>query len=122
MIEALESLYRLEEASFSTIYGRREGYQIYADRSEAEKIEIQTRYSAELYNVDIRRDQQYLAERDIFPCGEKDESRFSPDFASPLRAMRLHFSGDPQRQMSIAGVDLAWGVGEAEEKYPVTTD
>ncbi len=113
MIEGLESLYRLEEASFSTIYGRREGYRIYADRSVAEKIEIQTRYAAELYNVDIRRDQQYLAEKGIFPCGEKDESRFSPDFASPLREMRLHFSGDPQRRREISGVDLAWGEADA---------
>ena len=113
MIEGLESLYRLEEATFCTIYGRREGYRIYADRCVAEKIEIQTRYAAELYNVDIRRDQQYLAERDIFPCGEKDESRFSPDFASPLRAVKLHFSGDPQRLREISAVDLAWG--EAEE-------
>ena len=115
MIEGLESLYRLEEASFSTIYGRREGYQIYADRSVAEKIEVQTRYAAELYNVDIRRDQQYLAEKGIFPCGEKDESRFSPDFASPLREMRLHFSGDPQRRREISGVDLTWGEADAEK-------
>ena len=114
MIEGLESLYRLEEATFCTIYGRREGYRIYADRCVAEKIEIQTRYAAELYNVDIRRDQQYLAERDIFPCGERDESRFSPDFASPLRAVKLRFSGDPLRGRSISGVDLTWG--EAEEK------
>jgi len=46
MIEALESFYRLEEASFCTIYGQQEGYLIYADRSVAEKIEIQTRYAA----------------------------------------------------------------------------
>ncbi len=113
MIEGLESLYRLEEATFCTIYGRREGYRIYADRCVAEKIEIQTRYAAELYNVDIRRDQQYLAEKGIFPCGEKDESRFPPDFSSPLREMRLHFSGDPQRLKEISAVDLAWG--EADE-------
>jgi len=27
--------------------------------------------SAELYNVDIRQDQRYMAEHDIFPCGER---------------------------------------------------
>ena len=109
MLEALESLYRLEETSFCTIYGRQEGYRIYADRSVAEKIEIQTRYGAQLYNVDVRRDQQYLAERDLFPCGNEDESRFSPDFVSPLKVMRLYFSGDPLRRREISGVDLAWG-------------
>jgi tetratricopeptide (TPR) repeat protein len=37
----------------------------------AEKIEIQTRYAAELYNVDVRQDQRYMAERDLVPCGDK---------------------------------------------------
>ena len=112
MIEALESLYRLEEVSFCTIYGRQEGYRIYADRGVAEKIEIQTRYAAQLYNVDVRQDQQYLAERDLFPCGGEDESRFSPDFESPLRTVRLHISGDPLRRRAISGVELAWGEAE----------
>jgi DNA polymerase I len=106
MIEALESLYSLEETRFSTIYGKAEGYLIYADRIVAEKIEKQTRYSAELYNVDIRRDQQYLAERDLFPCGERDESRFIPDFEIPLRVMSLQFSGDPARRRTISEIDV----------------
>jgi DNA polymerase I len=50
--------------------------------SPAEKIEIQTSYSAELYNVDVRQDQRYLAEKDLVPCGDRDESRFSPDLRS----------------------------------------
>jgi DNA polymerase I len=106
MIEALESLYRLEETRFSTIYGQVEGYLIHADRNVAEKIEKQTCYSAELYNVDIRRDQQYLAERDLFPCGERDECRFSPDFEIPLRVMSLQFSGDPARKRTISEIDV----------------
>jgi DNA polymerase I len=104
MIEALESRYRVDEACFRTIYGSREGLCIYADRSVAEKIEMQTRYQAELYNVDVRRDQQYLAERDLFPCGEGDESRFSPDFSVPLSRMELEISGDPARRGEIFGI------------------
>ena len=84
MIEALESLYRVEECSFRTIFGTFQGYRIFAGRKVAEKIEIQTRYSAELYNVDVRQDQRYMAEHDIFPCGDRDESRFSPDFEVPI--------------------------------------
>lgn len=106
MIEAIESLCRLEEVRFCTIYGQEDGYLIYADRSVAEKIEKQTRYSAELYNVDVRRDQQYLAEHDLFPCGDRDESRFSPDFEVPLRLMQLQFSGDPGRRKVISGVEV----------------
>ncbi|MCX6668612.1 MAG: hypothetical protein NTV25_02235 [Methanothrix sp.] len=106
MIEALECLFRVEECSFKTIYGPLDGYRIYAERSVAEKIEKQTRYAAELYNVDVRRDQQYLAQQDLFPCGEQDESRFSPDFNSPLRLMELRFSGDPGRKREISGVEV----------------
>ena len=116
MIESLESLYGLEEVRFSTIYGQEEGYLIHADRSVAEKIEKQTRYSSELFNVDIRRDQQYLAERDLFPCGERDESRFSPDFEVPLRVMSLQFSGDPARRRTISEIDIS--EIDAQEKRP----
>ena len=89
MLAALESLYRVEECDFKTIFGPLEGYRIFAGRKVAEKIEIQTRYSAQLYNVDIRHDQCYLAEHDLFPCGESEESRFSPDFAVPLTRMEV---------------------------------
>ncbi|GAB6264833.1 MAG: type B DNA-directed DNA polymerase [Methanothrix sp.] len=102
MLAALESLYRVEECDFKTIFGPLEGYRIFAGRKVAEKIEIQTRYSAQLYNVDIRNDQCYLAEHDLFPCGESDESRFSPDFAVPLTRMEVEVKtvgagGDPLR-------------------------
>jgi len=66
MIEGLESRYIVEECSFNTIFGTLEGHRIYASRKVAEKIEKQTRYTAELYNVDIRQDQMYLAEHDLF--------------------------------------------------------
>ncbi len=89
MLAALEGLYRVEECDFKTIFGPLEGYRIFAGRKVAEKIEIQTRYSAQLYNVDIRHDQCYLAEHDLFPCGESEESRFSPDFAVPLTRLEV---------------------------------
>lgn len=56
MIQALESRFRVEECSFNTIFGPFEGHRIYASRKVAKKIEIQTRYAAELYNVDVRQD------------------------------------------------------------------
>ena len=57
-------------------------------------FEIQTRYAAELYNVDVRQDQRYLAEKDIFACGDRDESRFSPDFQVPLSILGMDVAGD----------------------------
>jgi hypothetical protein len=53
MIEALESRFKAEECSFQTIFGTLKGHRIYATRKVAEKIEVQTRHQAELYNVDV---------------------------------------------------------------------
>jgi DNA polymerase I len=49
-----ESRYKVEECCFNTIFGAFEGHKIYADRKVAEKVEIQTHYAAELYNVDVK--------------------------------------------------------------------
>jgi hypothetical protein len=93
-----QALFRVEECSFKSIFGTFEGHRIYASRKVAEKIEIQTRYAAELYNVDVRQDQRYLAEKDLFPCGDRDESRFSPDFQVPLSILGMEVPGDPNGQ------------------------
>ena len=108
MIEALESRYKAQECSFDTIFGPLDGYKIRGDRSVAEKIEKQTRYAADLYNVDVRRDQQYMAERDMFPCGEMDESRFSPDFEDPLSSLEIEVKGDPGRGLNkeISSIEI----------------
>ena len=71
----------------------------------AEKIENQTRYATELYNVDVRQDQRYLAEKDLFlPCGDRDESRFSTDFENPLSIMGMEVAGDPNFPRDIIPV------------------
>jgi DNA polymerase I len=72
----------------------------------AEKIEKQTSYEAELYNVDVRQDQRYLAEKDLFPCGGRDESRFSPDFEVPLIGLGLEVAGDPNLPRDISCVQV----------------
>jgi len=102
MIEALESRFKTEECSFRTIFGTFQGHRIYASRKVAEKIEIQTRHQAELYNVDVRQDQRYMAEHDLFPCGDRDESRFSPDFEVPLTSLELQVAGDPSMPREIS--------------------
>ena len=56
------SRYKVEECTFRTIFGTFQGHRIFASRKVAEKIEIQTQYAAELYNVDVRQDQRYMAE------------------------------------------------------------
>lgn len=109
MIEGLESRYKVEECSFRTIYGSLQGYRIFASRKVAERIEKQTRYEARLYNVDIRQDQRYMAEHDIFPCGERDESRFSPDFTAPLTSLEVEVAGDPSSSCDISRIQVLNG-------------
>jgi DNA polymerase I len=109
-IDALENIYRVEEYSFKTIYGTLPGYKIYADRKVAENIERQTRYAAELYNVDVRQDQRYMAEKDLFPCGDRDESRFSPDFEVPLTSLDIQVAGDPFMPKEISCLQILNGL------------
>jgi DNA polymerase I len=71
MFEGLATRYKVEECSFNKIFCTFQGHKIDASRKVAEKIEVQTRYAAELNNVDVRQDQRYLAEKDLFPCGDK---------------------------------------------------
>jgi hypothetical protein len=71
MIEGLASRYKAKTCSFNTIFGSFQGHGIYASRKVAEKIEKQTRYAAELYNVDARQDQRCMAEHDIPPWRQR---------------------------------------------------
>jgi len=106
MIEALEAGYPVNECTFETVYGSREGYRICAGREVAEAIEQQTGYDCELYNVDIRADQRYMAEAGIFPCGYPGESRFSPDFESPLTVLELSVPKSPDRGREIRSLQI----------------
>jgi hypothetical protein len=67
---------------------------------------FRTRYAAELYNVDIRQAQRYLAGKDLFPCGDRDASRFSPDFENPLSIMGKKVAGDPNFPRDISCVQV----------------
>jgi DNA polymerase I len=75
----------------------------------AEKIEMQTHYAAELNNVDIRQDQRYIADHDIYPCGDREESRFSPVFEIPLTRLELKVAGDPSMPNEISRIKVLNG-------------
>jgi len=59
--------------------------------------------------VDVRQDQRYLAEQDLFPCGDRYESRFSPDFAIPLTSLELQVSIDPSMPREISRIEVLDG-------------
>ncbi len=106
LIEGLQSRHSVNECRFRTIYGELDGYKVYANKSVADRIEKQTGLAAELYNVDVRHDQRYLAERDLFPCGWQNESRFDPDFQAPLSQIEVEVRGDPHLGKEISCVGL----------------
>ncbi|KUG19121.1 MAG: type B DNA-directed DNA polymerase [Methanomicrobiaceae archaeon] len=114
MLDALERRYPLEECTFATIFGRLEGYRVGAGKWVAEAVERQTGYTAELYNVDIRADQQWMAERGLFPCGYTGESRFTAEFEAPLRVLELIVDGNPDRDRMISSLRI---IGDRTERY-----
>ena len=76
MIEALEEKHGTEECTIRNIFGTLPGYAVRAGRDIAEAIERQAQYDVELFNVDVRRDQRFMAERGIYPCAGEGDDRF----------------------------------------------
>jgi DNA polymerase I len=74
MIDELKERYCAETCTFRTLFGDLDGFSVHADRAVAELIELQTKGDAQLFNVDVRRDQRFMAEQDIFPCGWRSGS------------------------------------------------
>jgi DNA polymerase I len=108
MIEALESSFEATECRLTTIFGELDGYAVVADRAVAEKIEEQASFAVDLFNVDTRRDQQYMAEQGIFPCGNPGDSRFSASIAHSLRQMEISLHGNPATDREIRDVGITF--------------
>ena len=106
MIDALGEHYRAEACTFRTLFGDLDGFSVYAGRAVAEAIERQTQGDAQLFNVDVRRDQRFMAEQGIFPCGMAGESRYSPDFQYDLRTVEIRIRDHPARSTICTDVEL----------------
>ena len=94
MIEALGDQYGAEECTIRTVFGEDPGYAVYAGRAVAEAIERQAQYGVDLYNVDVRKDQRFMAEEGIVPCTGDGEDRFSPLADHSLSLMEVRVQGD----------------------------
>jgi DNA polymerase I len=106
MIDVLVEQYRAEPCAFRTLFGERDGFSVHADRTIAETIERQTQFEAQLFNVDIRRDQQFMAEHGIVPCCEEHESRFTPDFSYDLCRMEIRIHDSPDLSTICTDIEL----------------
>ena len=113
MIEALEERYRAEPCTFTTIFGTCEGYRVFAGRPVAEAIEQQTQFAAQLFNVDVRRDQRFMAEQGIVPCCADPADRFSPVFEHGLNSMEIRIRNDPARDQTCTEIEIT---GERTER------
>jgi DNA polymerase elongation subunit (family B) len=95
MIEALGERYGAGECTVRTVFGEIPGYAVYAGREVAEAIERQAQYSVDLFNVDVRKDQRFMAEQSLVPCTGTVEDRFLPLADHDLTRMGVNVQGIP---------------------------
>jgi len=112
MIDALEERYAAEECTIHTIFGDLPGYSVCAGRDVAEAIEQQTQFDVQLFNVDVRRDQRFMAEHGIFPCGAEDDSRFSWEISHDLNIIEIKIHDNPALSSLCSDVEVIHGCTE----------
>src|SRR5208283_4799505 len=113
MIETLEERYDAEECTIRTIFGALPGYAVPAGRDVAEAIERQAQDDVELFNVDVRRDQRFMAERGLCPCAGEHDNRFSPEITHDLSVLEIRIHGNPARSVSPTDIMV---MGERPER------
>ena len=106
LIAVLEEEYRAEACTIRTIFGPLAGWAVHADRATAEAIERQVNFGAQFYNVDVRRDQRFLAEHGLVPCGEELSSRFTPSVPHALGVMEIRIRDSPARAPYCTDVEV----------------
>jgi len=106
MIAVLEEQYKAEECTIRTIFKDLPGYAIYAGRDVAEAIEKQAQFDIELYNVDVRRDQRFMAEHGITPCSTGNDSRLSPEFTHDLDSVEINIRDDPALSALCTDIEI----------------
>ncbi len=89
LIAGLEDHFSIEETKIKTINESFSGYRIEAPRQVADIIEKETNYQSKLYNVDIRGEQRFFAERNTVPCCSDINERFSVTTDFPLSVITL---------------------------------
>jgi DNA polymerase I len=109
MIDALAGRYGAEECTIRTIFGDLPGYSVYAGRDVAEAIEQQAQFDVQLFNVDVRRDQRFMAENGLFPCGTVNDSRYAPEFVHDLGILEITINDNPALSSICSDVEVICG-------------
>ncbi len=106
LVEALDAEFGAEPVAVRTIHGEGPGWRIGSGRETAAAVLRQAVFGAQCFNVDVRRDQRYLAEHALLPCTGPGEERFSTAFSHDLAVMDLALDGDPVRSVRVSGATL----------------
>jgi DNA polymerase, archaea type len=106
MIDTLEERFCADECTIHTLFGDLPGYSVYAGRDVAEAIEQQAAFEVQLFNVDVRRDQRFMAEKGIFPCSAENDSRFSPEFSYDLNSVEIAIHDNPAVSTLVSDVEV----------------
>jgi DNA polymerase I len=109
MIDALTGRYGAEECTIRTIFGDLPGYSVYAGRDVAGAIEQQAQFDVQLFNVDVRRDQRFMAENGLFPCGAVNDSRYVPEFVHNLGIIEIKVNDNPALSSVCSDVEVICG-------------
>jgi DNA polymerase I len=109
MIDALAGRYGAEECTIRTIFGDLPGYSVYAGRDVAGAIEQQAQFDVQLFNVDVRRDQRFMAENGLFPCGSVNDSRYAPEFVHDLSIIEIKVNDNPALSSVCSDVEVICG-------------
>jgi len=106
MIDTLEEQYGAEECTIHTLFGDLPGYSVNAGRDVAETIEKQAAFDVQLINVDVRRDQRFMAENGLFPCSTENDSRFSPEFLHDLNSVEITIHDNPECSTIFSDIEV----------------
>ncbi|MCQ1538481.1 type B DNA-directed DNA polymerase [Methanocalculus taiwanensis] len=106
MLDGLDERFGLSPCRVKTIFSEEEGYAIAASRKVAGLIEEQSRYSAKIYNLDLRPEQRFLAERGLTACALPGEDRFSPSFDRSLAMMEIGVADPPYRSRKVNSMSV----------------
>jgi len=109
LLEALGAEYGAEPVTVRTIHREQPGWRISAGGDVAAAVLRQADYGAQCFNVDVRRDQRYLAEHRLLPCTGPGEERFSMTLTQDLEVMDLALDGDPARSDRVHGCTVTDG-------------
>jgi hypothetical protein len=71
------------------------------------------RYAAELYNVKCPTGSKVSGRKGPISCGDRGESRFSPDFEVPLSLLGIEVAGDPNLPREINCVQVLKEMAES---------